>query len=85
MNVAAASRREFVDAPVVSFFTVQSSTAEVSESIDNHTVVGKVILRGDSNASIALSDPCPSRLFMVPSSKCRGELNNCVATKLSTK
>ena len=43
-EVAAASRREFVDATVVVCAAVNSSAIEVSESIDDHAVVGKATI-----------------------------------------
>ena len=43
-EVAAASRREFVDATVVVRAAMHSSAVEISESIDYHAVVGKATI-----------------------------------------
>jgi hypothetical protein len=44
MNVAAVSRRELVNATVVVRAAVHSGTVEVSESIDDHAIVGKATI-----------------------------------------
>jgi hypothetical protein len=44
MNVAAVSRRELVNATVVVRAAVHSGAVKVSESIDNHAIVGKATI-----------------------------------------
>ena len=55
MNVAATSRRELIDAPVI--VAVNGGDVEVSKSIDDHALIGKVREGKEYGGSQPDSDP----------------------------